>query len=50
MYHLILFDLVKSLLTLGLVRAEDLLLVLTELCQTVFREASTDVYTPPHEL
>lgn len=44
MYHFILSDLIKSLLTLGLVRVEDLLLVLAELCQTVFREASVDIY------
>ena len=47
MYHFILSDLVKSLLTLGLVRVEDPLLVHAELCQTVLREASVDVYPSP---
>lgn len=46
-YHFILSDLVKSLLTLGLVRVVDPLLVLAELCQTLFREASVDVYPSP---
>lgn len=43
MYHFILSDLVKSLLTLTLVSGEDPLLVLEELCQTAFSEASADV-------
>lgn len=47
MYHFILSDLVKSLFTLSLVSVEDPLLVLEELCQTVFSEASTDVYPSP---
>lgn len=47
MYHFILSDLVKSLLTLRLVRVEDPWLALAELCQTVFREASADVYPSP---
>lgn len=47
MYHFILSDLVKSLLTLGLVRVEDPRLMLAELCQTVFREASVDIHPSP---
>lgn len=46
MHHFILSDLIKSLLTLSLVRVEDPPLVLTELCQTVFREVSVDVVYP----
>lgn len=43
-YHLILSDLVKSILTPGLVRAKDPLLVLENLCQKVFRAASVDLH------
>lgn len=50
MYHFILSDLVISLLTLGVARAQDPLLVLVELCQTVFREASVDICPSLHEL
>lgn len=46
MYHFILSDLVKSLLTLGLVRVEEPLPALVDLCQTAFREASVDTYPP----
>lgn len=43
--HFILSDLVKSLLTLGLVKVEDPLLVRAELCQTAFGgEASINAY------
>lgn len=44
MYLFILSDLVKRLLTLGLVRVEDPRLVLLELCQAVLRETSVDIY------
>lgn len=47
MHHFILSDLIKSLLTLSLVGVEDPPLAQTELCQTVFREASADVYPTP---
>lgn len=49
-YHLILSDLVMSLLTLGLAWAQDPLIVLVAFCPTVFRGASEDICPLLHEL